>query len=177
MPSRPPRIFVADDQRDVVESLRLLLKGEGYAAETFDHPDALIAALRTRAADAVLMDLNYTRDTTSGDEGLDAVAKIRAFDAHTPIVVMTAWGSIASRSRRCAAGRRTSSRSRGTTIGLLTVLRTQVALGQALNRTRSPRGRGAPPHGGRRRADRRIARRCSPCSRRSSAWRRRTRTC
>ena len=94
MPMRPPRIFVADDQRDVTESLRLLLKGEGYTAETFDHPQALVAALRTRAPDAVLMDLNYTRDTTSGDEGLDTIARIRAFDAHTPIVVMTAWGTI-----------------------------------------------------------------------------------
>ncbi|HVS25060.1 MAG TPA: response regulator, partial [Gammaproteobacteria bacterium] len=94
MPNRPPRIFVADDQRDVTESLRLLLKGEGYSAETFDHPEALLGALRRRAPDAVLMDLNYTRDTTSGEEGLDTIAKIRAFDAYTPIVVMTAWGSI-----------------------------------------------------------------------------------
>lgn len=94
MPTRPPRIFVADDQRDVLESLRLLLKSEGYSAETLANPDVLIGALRERTADAVLMDLNYTRDTTSGDEGLDAVTKIRAFDAHTPIVLMTAWGTI-----------------------------------------------------------------------------------
>ena len=73
MPTRQPRIFVADDQRDVVESLRLLLKGEGYAAETFGSTESLVGALRERTADAVLMDLNYTRDTTSGDEGLDAV--------------------------------------------------------------------------------------------------------
>ena len=94
MPTRQPRIFVADDQRDVVESLRLLLKGEGYAAETFGNTESLVGALRERTADAVLMDLNYTRDTTSGDEGLDAVTRIRSFDAHTPIVLMTAWGTI-----------------------------------------------------------------------------------
>src|SRR5262245_57649659 len=94
MSSRPSSILIADDQRDVREALRLLFKSEGYAAETFDSPDALIARLRTRTADAVLMDLNYTRDTTSGDEGLDALSRIRAFDATTPIIVMTAWGSI-----------------------------------------------------------------------------------
>ncbi|HEY5565705.1 MAG TPA: sigma-54-dependent Fis family transcriptional regulator, partial [Gammaproteobacteria bacterium] len=65
--ARAPRIFVADDQADVLEALRLLLKNEAYAAETFHEPDALIGALRVRTADAVLMDLNYTRDTTSGD--------------------------------------------------------------------------------------------------------------
>src|SRR5690606_3459423 len=70
MSTRQPRIFVADDQRDVLESLRLLLKGEGYATETFTNPESLISALRERTADAVLMDLNYMRDTTSGDEGL-----------------------------------------------------------------------------------------------------------
>src|SRR5215510_8018414 len=91
---RPPCIFIADDQRDVREALRLLLKSEGFAAETFDSPDALIERLRIRTADVVLMDLNYARDTTSGHEGLEAVARVRAFDASTPIVVMTAWGSI-----------------------------------------------------------------------------------
>ena len=74
MPTRAPRIFVADDQRDVLESLRLLLKNEGYAAETFANPDVVISALRERTADAVLRDLNYTRDTTSGDEGLDELS-------------------------------------------------------------------------------------------------------
>ena len=73
------RIFVADDQRDVVESLRLLLKGEGYATERSSIPSADSGAA-PRSADAALMDLNYTRDTTSGGEGLDAVAAIRAFD-------------------------------------------------------------------------------------------------
>ena len=118
MPTRQPRIFVADDQRDVVESLRLLLKGEGYAAETFAHPEALVGALRERTADAVLMDLNYTRDTTSGDEGLDAVTRIRSFDAHTPIVADDCLGQRStSPSKACAAARRISSRSRGTTSG------------------------------------------------------------
>jgi DNA-binding NtrC family response regulator len=136
MPTRPPRIFVADDQRDVTESLRLLLKGEGYAAETFDHPEALLGALRARAPDAVLMDLNYTRDTTSGDEGLDTIAKIRTFDAYTPIVVMTAWGSIGLAVEAMRRGAQDFIEKPWDNDRLLTVLRTQVALGQALNRTR-----------------------------------------
>jgi DNA-binding NtrC family response regulator len=137
MAQRPPRIFVADDQRDVVESLRLLLKGEGYAAETFDHPDALIAALRARSVDAVLMDLNYTRDTTSGGEGLDAVAAIRAFDGQTPIVVMTAWGSIELAVEAMRRGAQDFVEKPWDNDRLLTVLRTQVALGQALGRARA----------------------------------------
>jgi len=116
--------------------LRLLLKGEGYAAETFDHPQALLGALRTRAPDAVLMDLNYTRDTTSGDEGLDTIAKIRAFDAYTPIVVMTAWGSIGLAVEAMRRGAQDFIEKPWDNDRLLTVLRTQVALGQALNRTR-----------------------------------------
>jgi CheY-like chemotaxis protein len=113
MSLRPPCILIADDQRDVREALRLLFKSEGYAAETFDSPDALIHRLRTRTADAVLMDLNYTRDTTSGDEGLEAVARIRPFDGATPIIVMTAWAASRSRWKPCVAAPRTSSRNVG----------------------------------------------------------------
>jgi DNA-binding NtrC family response regulator len=136
MPTRTPRIFVADDQPDVVESLRLLLKGEGYGAETFEHPAGLVGALRARAPDAVLMDLNYTRDTTSGDEGLDTIARIRAFDAHTPIVVMTAWGSVGLAVEAMRRGAQDFIEKPWDNERLLSVLRTQVALGQALNRTR-----------------------------------------
>jgi len=137
VPNRTPRIFVADDQRDVVESLRLLLKGEAWTAETFAHPDALIAALRARQADAVLMDLNYTRDTTSGEEGLDAVSKIRAFDAYTPIVVMTAWGSIELAVEAMRRGAQDFVEKPWSNERLLTVLRTQIALGQSQQRART----------------------------------------
>jgi DNA-binding NtrC family response regulator len=137
MPSRPPRIFVADDQRDVVESLRLLLKSEGYAAETFANPESLIGALRERTADAVLMDLNYTRDTTSGDEGLDAVTRIRSFDSHTPIVLMTAWGTINLAVEGMRRGAQDFVEKPWDNERLLAVLRTQVALGRALQRART----------------------------------------
>jgi DNA-binding NtrC family response regulator len=137
MAAQIPRIFVADDQHDVVEALRLLLKGEGYATEAFGHPAALIDALRRRSADAVLMDLNYTRDTTSGDEGLEALARIRAFDASTPVVVMTAWGSVSLAVEAMRRGAQDFIEKPWDNDRLLTVLKTQVALGQALNRTRA----------------------------------------
>ena len=137
MPTRQPRIFVADDQRDVVESLRLLLKSEGYVAETFSTPESLVGALRERTADAVLMDLNYTRDTTSGDEGLDAVTRIRSFDAHTPIVLMTAWGTINLAVEGMRRGAQDFIEKPWDNERLLAVLRAQVALGRALQRTRT----------------------------------------
>jgi DNA-binding NtrC family response regulator len=137
MPKRTPRIFVADDQRDVLEALRLLLKGEGYATESFTHPNALIEALRRQSADVVLMDLNYTRDTTSGEEGLDAIARIRDFDAHTPIVVMTAWGTIELAIEAMRRGAQDFVEKPWDNARLLTVLGTQVTLAQALNRTRA----------------------------------------
>jgi len=137
MKNRPSRILVADDQRDVLEALRLLLKGEGYQTESFSHPHALIEALRLHAADAVLMDLNYTRDTTSGDEGLDAIGRIRAFDADTPIVVMTAWGTIELAVEAMRRGAQDFIEKPWDNARLMTVLGTQVALGQALRRARA----------------------------------------
>jgi DNA-binding NtrC family response regulator len=137
VPNRTPRIFVADDQRDVVESLRLLLKGEGWATETFAHPDAMIAALRERQADAVVMDLNYTRDTTSGEEGLDAVGRIRSFDAYTPIVVMTAWGSIGLAVEAMRRGAQDFVEKPWSNERLVSVLRTQIALGRSQHRART----------------------------------------
>jgi DNA-binding NtrC family response regulator len=130
-------IFIADDQRDVREALRLLFKSEGYATETFDSPDALIHRLRTRAPDAVLMDLNYARDTTSGHEGLDALGRIRSFDASTPIIVMTAWGSIPLAVEAMRRGAQDFVEKPWENQRLINLLRTQVALGQALHRARA----------------------------------------
>src|SRR5215831_2636451 len=89
-----PRILIADDQPDVLEALRLLLKAEGYQIESAASPAAVIAALEARDFDVVVMDLNYTRDTTSGQEGLDLLTRVQAIDAMVPVVVMTAWGSV-----------------------------------------------------------------------------------
>lgn len=92
--SRPFRVLVCDDQPDVLEALRLLLKGQGYQAVTVDSPHALLRAARSETFDLILADLNYTRDTTSGEEGLDLLAHLDAQGNATPVVVMTAWGSV-----------------------------------------------------------------------------------
>lgn len=75
-----PRILVADDQADVLEALRLLLKAEGWEFESVSSPAAILDAVEHREFDVILMDLNYTRDTTSGREGLDLIGRIRAID-------------------------------------------------------------------------------------------------
>jgi sigma-B regulation protein RsbU (phosphoserine phosphatase) len=92
--SSTARILIADDQPDVVEALRLLLKGEGYEAEGVSSPAAALQAIATQDFDLLLLDLNYTRDTTSGLEGLDLLSRIKASGNVVPIVVMTAWGSV-----------------------------------------------------------------------------------
>lgn len=88
------RVLVADDQADVLEALRLLLKGEGYELELVNSPAALLDALSRRTFDLLLMDLNYARDTTSGREGLDLLSQIHERDELLPIVAMTAWGTV-----------------------------------------------------------------------------------
>ncbi|MBZ5726826.1 MAG: SpoIIE family protein phosphatase [Acidobacteriia bacterium] len=92
--NRPLRVLVCDDQADVLEAMRLLLKGQGYQAVTVDSPRALLREARSDAFDLILADLNYTRDTTSGEEGLDLLASLEAQGNTAPVVVMTAWGSV-----------------------------------------------------------------------------------
>jgi sigma-B regulation protein RsbU (phosphoserine phosphatase) len=90
----PPRILIADDQADLLDALRLLLKGEGIQMDAVTSPDAALAAVQAGPFDLVLMDLNYTGDTTSGREGIDLVSQIQAIDSTLPVVVMTGWGSV-----------------------------------------------------------------------------------
>jgi DNA-binding NtrC family response regulator len=90
----PHRILVADDQPDVLEALRLLLKAEGYQIETAKSPAAVLKAIEARDFSLAIIDLNYARDTTSGQEGLDLLAKLQVADATLPVVVMTAWASV-----------------------------------------------------------------------------------
>jgi sigma-B regulation protein RsbU (phosphoserine phosphatase) len=90
----PRRILVADDQADVLTALSLLLKGQGYQVQVAHSPAELLPAVAAGEHDAVLMDLNYTRDTTSGREGLDCLARLRALDPEIPVVAMTAWGTL-----------------------------------------------------------------------------------
>ena len=138
MPTRPHRIFVADDQRDVARVPALAVEERRlYGRDVHATPKGWSSALRERTADAVLMDLNYTRDTTSGDEGLDAVTRIRSFDANTPIVLMTAWGTIGLAVEGMRRGAQDFIEKPWDNERLLTVLRTQVALGRALQRART----------------------------------------
>src|SRR5580692_8307296 len=88
------RVLIADDYPHVLDALQLLLKGHGYMTEVATHPARVLQALETNQFDAVLLDLNYTRDTTAGGEGLELVSQIRARDESLPVVVMTAWSSV-----------------------------------------------------------------------------------
>jgi len=88
------RVLIADDYPHVLDALQLLLKGHGYRTEVATHPALVLQALETNQFDAVLLDLNYTRDTTAGGEGLELVSQIRARDESLPLVVMTAWSSV-----------------------------------------------------------------------------------
>ena len=125
------RVLIADDQPDVLHSLRLLVKRLGLEVEAVTTPEAVLGKVRD-GVDLVLMDLNYTRDTTSGQEGLDLLTKIREIDAGLPVVVMTAWSTIDLASRRFAGAPGTSCPSPGKTIGCAAIIRTHVELRRAL---------------------------------------------
>jgi serine phosphatase RsbU (regulator of sigma subunit) len=88
------RILIADDQPDLIDALRLLLKNEGIQMEAVSSPEAALAAVQNRTFDLVLMDLNYTGDTTSGREGIDLLSRIQAVDNTLPVIVMTGWASV-----------------------------------------------------------------------------------
>jgi DNA-binding NtrC family response regulator len=128
------RVLIADDQKDVLEALRLLLKGEGIDCETASSPAAALATLEARDFDAVLIDLNYARDTTSGEEGLDLLARIRELDPHLPVLVMTAWGTVDVAVEAMRRGARDFVQKPWDNARLLATLGTQLALGRALRK-------------------------------------------
>jgi DNA-binding NtrC family response regulator len=129
------RVLVADDQKDVLEALRLLLKSEGWEVETVTSPAGVLQALDQRDFDVALIDLNYTRDTTSGGEGLDLLTEIQQLDSTTPVVVMTAWGSISGAVEAMRRGARDYIQKPWDNTRLVATLRTQVELGRALRNT------------------------------------------
>jgi DNA-binding NtrC family response regulator len=129
-----PRVLVADDQPDVREALRLLLKAEGFGIEAVDSPAALLAALEKQDFDVVLMDLNYARDTTSGAEGLDLLTKLQGLDPNLPLVVMTAWASVDLAVEAMRRGARDFVQKPWENTRLLSILRTQAELAGALRR-------------------------------------------
>ena len=131
-----PRVLVADDQADVREALRLLLKGEGMESDSVASPNAVVTALDTREYDAILMDLNYTRDTTSGQEGLDLLSRIQSTDSGLPVIVMTAWGSVQVAVEAMRRGARDFVQKPWDNARLLAILRTQIELRRALRESR-----------------------------------------
>ena len=99
-----PRVLIADDQQDVIEALRLLLKSEGFQIDTATSPEQIMSTIESRDFDVALIDLNYTRDTTSGQEGLDLLTRMSAVDSTLPVVVMTACAAPAGTSTLMRTG-------------------------------------------------------------------------
>src|SRR5450631_1333904 len=124
--SSVPRTLIADDQPDVLEALRLLLKREGYQIETVNSPKAVLESLHNREYDVLLMDLNYALDTTSGQEGLDLLARVQKLDKSLPVVVMTAWGNVRLAVEAMQRGAADFVEKPWDNLKLLSTLRTQI---------------------------------------------------
>src|SRR5690242_1231608 len=135
-----PTILIADDQLDVLEALRLMLKAEGFQIETARSVAAILTMVETRELDAVIMDLNYTRDTTSGREGLDLIPKITALEPNLPLIVMTAWGSVEGAVEAIRNGAWDFIEKPWDNARLMTTLRTQLELGRAVRRAQRLEG-------------------------------------
>ena len=145
------RILLADDQPDIRESLRLLLKSEGFRVDTAASPAATLAAMEASSPELLLMDMNYTQDTTSGQEGLELLERVQSTDPLLPVVVMTAWGSIELAVEAMRRGARDFVQKPWDNARLLATLRTQLELSTALRNgqrleaeNRMLRGDGAP---------------------------------
>ena len=128
------RVLIADDQADVREALRLLLKAEGYYTETVSNPEAVLHALQISDFDIVLMDLNYQRDTTSGQEGIDLLSRIQAIDSKLAVVVMTAWGSVELAVEAMRRGAKDFIQKPWENQRLLSIVRLQVDLFRTMRR-------------------------------------------
>jgi len=129
-----PRVLAADDQQHVLEALELLLRPHGYEVETAKSPALVREALASGFYDALLIDLNYTRDTTSGQEGLDLLSEIVGLDNTTPVIVMTAWANIELAVEAMRRGARDFIQKPWENERLLAILRVQVELRRALQR-------------------------------------------
>jgi sigma-B regulation protein RsbU (phosphoserine phosphatase) len=130
----PARILVADDQPDVLEALRWLLTGEGYEPQFVSSTDAVMERLRDGPFDLLLMDLNYSRDTTSGREGLELIPRVRGHDPSMPIVVMTGWGSIDTAVEAMRRGAKSFVQKPWEDVTLLEILQREIADARAARR-------------------------------------------
>ncbi len=128
------RILIADDQTDVLEALRLLLKSEGYRIEAVESPAQVVRAIEQKDFDLAIIDLNYTRDTTSGQEGLELLAKIQSVDGMLPVIVMTAWSSVDLAVEAMRRGAKDFIQKPWENERLSSIVRTQLELSEALRR-------------------------------------------
>jgi len=132
--SAPPCVLIADDQPDLLDALRLLLKAEGIQMEAVTSPEGALAALGSRRYDLLLMDLNYTGDTTSGVEGMDMLSRVQALDDSMPVVVMTGWGSVDIAVESMRRGVRDFVQKPWDNATLLATLRNEIAAGRERRR-------------------------------------------
>src|SRR5437660_6129862 len=130
----PVRILIADDQQDIIDALRLLLIDEGYDVSPARSPAEALERLEASDFDLAILDLNYTRDTTSGQEGFDLMERIRALDPTLPVLVMTAWSSIAGAVEAMRRGARDYIEKPWDDDRLLAAVRTQIELRRAVRR-------------------------------------------
>ena len=153
MPDTAPlRILIADDQQDIIDALRLLLVDEGYEVTAARSPGEALERLEAADCDLAILDLNYTRDTTSGQEGYDLIERLRTLDPTLPVLVMTAWSSVAGAVEAMRRGARDYIEKPWDDEKLLAAVRTQIELRRAVRRsqrlqeanTRLQRG-GTPP--------------------------------
>ena len=129
-----PNILIADDQADVCEPLRLLMKGEGYRCHIVSSPKAALQAIGDHDFDLAFVDLNYARDTTSGREGLDLLAQLQVLDGSLPVVVMTAWSSVELAVAAMRQGARDFVQKPWENERLLAIVRNQIELSRALRK-------------------------------------------
>jgi DNA-binding NtrC family response regulator len=127
-----PRILAVDDQQHILEAIELLLKPQGYKIDVVRSPELAREFLANATYDAALIDLNYTRDTTSGREGLDLLSEMVALDSTLPVIVMTAWGNVELAVEAMRRGARDFIQKPWENARLLSILRTQVELHRAL---------------------------------------------
>jgi sigma-B regulation protein RsbU (phosphoserine phosphatase) len=132
--SAQPCVLIADDQPDLLDALRLLLKAEGIQMEAVTSPEGALAALERRKYDLLLMDLNYTGDTTSGVEGMDMLSRVQALDDSLPVVVMTGWGSVDIAVESMRRGVRDFVQKPWDNAALLSTLRNEITAGRERRR-------------------------------------------
>ncbi len=129
-------ILISDDQKDVLDALKLLLKGEGFLCVPVQSPEAALEALKRQPFSLVILDLNYTRDTTSGAEGMELLGKIRLQDPDLPAIVMTAWGSVDLAVQAMRLGANDFIEKPWDNYRLMTIIRSQLALGEAKRKSK-----------------------------------------